>query len=1007
MEVVVGGRIVDLGPPKQRALFGLLLSRVDQLVTADALIEELWSGNPPAAAKTSLRVYVSNLRGVLEPGRAPRAPATVLHTRTPGYLLDSRGVDFDVHRFTGHATAGREALARADPAQAVDEFDKALRLWRGPAYADVRDARWAVSEVARLEELRLSVVEERCTARLALGEHQDTVAELDAHVRAHPLREHGCELLALALYRAGRQAEALAALRDTRRRLVEELGIDPSAALQRLECDILAQAPTLDWHPPDSTPTVSVMWPAPPAPITAAVTTPPSPGSGRGEALISQEAGPQLPGALPTVWNVGPRNPGFVGRDAMLVDLRDRLQSGGTAVVQALHGMGGVGKTQLAIEYAYRYAEAYDVVWWINAEETGLIGEQYAALAVELGLIPSHVDTASAVGALRAYLRGQGRWLLLFDNADSPADLRDWLPAGPGHTLITSRDPGWGELAARVEVDVLPRAESVELIHVSRPATGETEADRLAEALGDLPLALAQAAGFLAETGMPVEQYLRLLETRTEELLNQSAPKSHPLSFAAAIRVSTDRLAEVDPAALALVRIGAFLASEPIPVDILIRPIAVAGDGQPPELNALIAAVASPVAAHRSLGWIGRYGLARIDRGLQLHRLTQAVLRDQLADAHAAAYHRYAQALLVAADPGDERNPAYWPGWAQLLPHLLATDLATSPSPELRDLACRAVWHLYYRGDIHPARDLAEHLHQKWAEWLGPDDRHTLRAAYILVLVLATIGPYSQARQLGEDTFARCRRVLGDDDPDTLHAAYFFASCLHRLCEFEQARQLNADTLARRRRVLGEDHFESQRSAHNLGRDLRELGEVEAARQLHEKTLAYGRRVLGDDRPDTIFAANELALDLHALGQIDAARQLHEDTLARARRVLGEDHRWTMDSAHGLASDLLALGELEAARRLGEDTLARARRVLGDESHFTVDVANNLATAFLAVGEVEAARQLSEDTFTRAQRVFGEDHPRALKAAHTLTTAAYLLDAAEPARQDDPDQPDG
>ncbi|MGH3799122.1 MAG: FxSxx-COOH system tetratricopeptide repeat protein, partial [Pseudonocardiaceae bacterium] len=923
-----------------------------------------------------------NLRRLLEPNRPPRAPATVLHTRTSGYLLDSRGVKFDVPRFAEHATAGREALGRADPQQALGQFNAALGLWRGPAYADVCDATWAAPEVARLEQLRLSVIEGRCAARLELGDHHGAVAELDVHIRAHPLREHGCELLALALYRAGRQADALATLRQTRRRLAEELGIDPSAALQRLEHDILTQAPALDWHPPSSTPTVSVAGPA------------------------VSVAEPAPPARLPAVWNVGPRNPGFVGRDATLAQLRERLRSGGTAVVQALHGMGGVGKTQLAIEYAHRYGRDYDVVWWISAEETGLIGEQYAALAGELNLRPPHADTASAVGALRAYLRSHSRWLVVLDNAESPGELRGWLPAGPGHTLITSRNPGWGELAARVEIDVLPRPESVELIHVSRPGMGEAEASRLAEALGDLPLALTQAAGFLAETGMPIEYYLRLLATRTGELLDQSPPESHPRSLAAAIRVSIDRLAEVDPVALALVRIGAFLAPEPIPADILIRPIATTGSHWPPELETLTAAVASPVAAHRSLGWVGSYGLARIDRGLQLHRLTQGVLRDQLADGSAATYRCYAQALLVAADPGSERDPACWPGWARILPHLLATDPATSPSSDLRDLTCRALWHLYYRGDLHPARDLAEHLHRQWGEQLGPDDRHTLRAAYILVRILIDIGPYRHVRQLSEDTVARCRRVLGDDDPDTLFATHHLASCLHRLGAFEQARQLNVDIIARRRRVLGENHVEFQRAVFSLGRDLRELGEVEAARQLHENSVAYGRRVLGDDNPETFFAANDLALDLHALGEIHAARQLNEDTLARARRILGADHRWTMDSANGLASDLLALGEADAARRLGVDTLARARRVLGEESYFTMDVANNLATALCAVGEARAARQLSEDTLTQAQRVFGADHPRTLKAAHNLATALRLLNAAAPTRHGDSDPPD-
>ena len=733
------------------------------------------------------------------------------------------------------------------------------------------------------------------------------------------------------------------------------------------------------------------------------------PGRGRVEALTGRvealtgrgEAGPRLPGVLPPVWNIGPRNPGFVGRDAMLVYLRERLRSGGTAVAQALYGVGGVGKTQVAIEYAHRYAGAYDVVWWISAKETGLIGEQFAALAVELGLIPPHADKASAVGALRAYLRGRGRWLLLLDNAESPADMRAWLSAGPGHTLITSRNPGWGELAARVEVDVLARPESVELIQVSRPGTGEAEAEQLAGALGDLPLALAQAARFLAETGMPVEHYLRLLDTRAEELLDQSWPPSHPHSLAAAIRVSTDRLAEVDPVALALVRIGAFLAPEPIPADILTRPIAATGHSRPLDLEALTVAVGSPVAAHRSLGRIASYGLARVDRGLQLHRLTQAVLCGQLPAGSAAAYRAYAEALLVEADPGDGWDPARWSGWARILPHLLAADPATSLSSDLRELACRAAWHLHSRGDIRPARDLAEHLHRQWRERLGSDDRHTLRSAYIHVGILVDVGPYSHARQLGEDTLARCLRVLGDDDPDTLHAAHHFATCLYCVGAFEQARQLSVDTLARRRRVLGDDHIDVQRSASRLATNLCELGEVEAARQLHEDVLAHRRRLLGNDHPATINTANHLGRDLYTLRQVDAARRLHEDCFGRARRVLGEDHLCTMNCANNLVSDLYALGEFEAARERSEDTLARARRVLGDESHVTIDIANNFAAALHALGEFEAARELSEDTLARARRVFGYNHPRTLKAADIHVVALRLSSEAEPVRQDD------
>ncbi|MGQ0775302.1 MAG: FxSxx-COOH system tetratricopeptide repeat protein [Pseudonocardiales bacterium] len=731
------------------------------------------------------------------------------------------------------------------------------------------------------------------------------------------------------------------------------------------------------------------------------------PGTGRAGVLTGRgEVGPRLPGVLPPVWNVGPRNARFVGRDAVLVELRKRLLSGGSAMVQALHGIGGVGKTQVAIEYAYRFAGAYDVVWWVSAEETGPIGEQYAALAAKLDLAPPQADKAKVVEVLRTYLRGHGRWLLLLDNAESPDVLRDWLPGGPGHILITSRNPGWDELATQVEVDVLPRPKSVELIRVSRPVVTEADADRLADALGDLPLALVQAAGFLARTGMQVEGYLGLLKTQIEVLLDQSPPPSHRVSLAAVIRLSTDRLAEVDPLALALVRIGAFLAPEPIHTDLLIHPIAATDDSWPPKLQALADAVTDPVKALVSLGRLAGYGLTRVDSGLQLHRLTQAVLRDQLAPDGIAAYRSYAQALLVAADPGDERDPTCWPGWARILPHLLATDPATSSIPTLRDLACRALWYLYYRGDIKSAHDLVEHLHQQWGERLGADDRHTLRAAHTLVLVLTGVGPYRRAFQLGKDTFARSQQVLGDNDPDTLLAAHHFAICLHMMGAFEQARELNVDTLDRQRRVLGGRHFDVQRTAFSLGRDLRVLGEVEKARMVHEDCLAYARQVLGDDRPATIFVANELGLDLRALGDVEKAQKLHEETFARARRVLGKDHRFTMYIANGLASALHALGDLEGARELAQDTLDGARKVLGDDSHFTIDIANTLAAALQALGRGRDAQQVSEDTLDRARRVFGEDHRRTRKAAHNLAAAKRLLGEAEPPLQGDPDPVD-
>jgi len=347
LEAVVGGQLVGLGAPKQRALLALLVSRAGQPVTVDLMLEELWAGYPPPSATTSLQVYVANLRRVLEPDRVPRTPPSVLRTRGRGYLLDSRVVKIDVDRFSEHATTGWQAWDRGDSRRALSEFEAGLALWRGEAYAEVADAACVVPEVARLEELRLSVVEGRCAALLAVGAHEMAAAELEAFMQAHPLREYGCELLSLALYRAGRQADALAALRTNQKRLADELGIDPRPTLQRLERDILNQDPALDWC---STPAVAaVTVPGKPtAPPQVRVTGAlPGPGAA-GPAAHPPAAHP--PAAHPRAAHPpAAEEEVFAGRAAELRQLTEALAAAaaGRGRVVTVSGEPGSGKTSL------------------------------------------------------------------------------------------------------------------------------------------------------------------------------------------------------------------------------------------------------------------------------------------------------------------------------------------------------------------------------------------------------------------------------------------------------------------------------------------------------------------------------------------------------------------------------------------------------------------------------------------------------------------------------------
>jgi hypothetical protein len=262
---------------------------------------------------------------------------------------------------------------------------------------------------------------------------------------------------------------------------------------------------------------------------------------------------PRFPGRFPTIWNVPARNRNFTGRDGLIEQLRASLGAQQTtAVVQtsALHGLGGIGKTALAIEYAHRYASHYELIWWIVAEQPASITAALATLGAKLG-VPTAANQEEVIAELWEHLRGHDRWLLIFDNAGSPAMLEGYRPpAGAGQVLITSRNPAWGGLAAQVAVDTLDRDEAVAFL-VKRTGNSDTQAaDELAEQLGDLPLALEQAASYIDQTpGMGLDDYLRLFRHRRDEVLTRGQPTAYHGTVDTTWRLSFDRVATASPAA--------------------------------------------------------------------------------------------------------------------------------------------------------------------------------------------------------------------------------------------------------------------------------------------------------------------------------------------------------------------------------------------------------------------------------------------------------------------------
>ncbi|WP_222271005.1 FxSxx-COOH system tetratricopeptide repeat protein [Modestobacter marinus] len=706
---------------------------------------------------------------------------------------------------------------------------------------------------------------------------------------------------------------------------------------------------------------------------------------------------PGFAGVLPEVWKVPPRNPHFTGRDGMLAELRRRLRAGeGTLVVQALYGLGGVGKTQLALEYAHRFAADYDLVWWIDAEQPVLIPETLAGLAVRLGLSagPTVSDT---VERLLAELRRRDRWLLVFDNAERPADVAAYRPGGTGHVLITSRFPGWGALGGRIEVDVLTRPETIALLRARIPGLDAELANQLAAELGDLPLAAAQAAGYLEQTDLPAADYLRRFRARRASLLARGDVVGYSGRIDTAWGLSLERLRDEDPAAVQLLELAAFLAPEPIPLFLF---------ADHPELlgEPLRSTAAEPDVLADTVGALVGYSLARRHcapphgdcEGFQVHRLVQAVIRHRLPPDRQHATGQRVVALLAAASPGDPEDPARWTAYAELAPHVLATAPLGDHSPASRQLVLDTARYLQARGDSHGSRAVGEPVLDRWRWILGPDHPDTLTAASTLPLALRSVGEAESGRALGGDTLRRCRRVLGPDHPTTLRAATTLTVALVQVGESEPARALGRDTQRRCRRVLGPEHTTTLLVATALTRALNQLGESEPARALGRDTLRRCRQVLGPDHPITLRAATTLTFALIRRGDAEPARAIAKDTLRRCRRVHGPDHTRTLLSAYDLTVALGHLGDAEPARALGKDTLRRCRRVLGPDHLITLWAATGLTLALGQLGDAEPARALGEDTLRRGRRALPPDHP----IIHLLTSGAgsgHLLIGGEAA----------
>ncbi|HWM15334.1 MAG TPA: FxSxx-COOH system tetratricopeptide repeat protein [Microbacterium sp.] len=662
----------------------------------------------------------------------------------------------------------------------------------------------------------------------------------------------------------------------------------------------------------------------------------------------------------------------------------------------------------------------------MQAAQTSQVRKALAELAQQLGLAGS-AEVHTAVPAVREALRlgdPYSRWLLVFDAAESVEAIKEYFPAnGPGQILITSRNPEWADVANPLEITVFRREESIALLRRRGPEMSDEDADALAEKLGDLPLAVEQAAAWRAETGMPVSEYLSVFDEKVAEILSTSAPTGYEMPVAAAWNVSFDVLEKRNPAAHQLLQVCAYFAPEPITRSLF---NGVRGISMSKELGI---ALRDPIQLGRAIRDINRYSLAKIDHRantLQLHRLVQVVLRNRMDAETQEEWQHVAHSLLANLDPNEPKSSDWWSRYQDILPHVYSSDPIQCDDAWVRQLVINLMQFLYFWGDHSEAADLAGRALDRWRRVLGDTDPHVLEASSLLGLYLWALGRYAEAaelnartldariavsgenseetitaelrvavdvrsagdfvraRELNERIYDKALALYGDDDPTTLQTAHDLAVSV-RLCgDYARAFKLDQHTSDRRAEVLGYNSVDTLNTQSGMYIDRRELGEYKRARDEHERIARRVRELIGEDKADTLRRLGYLAVARRKAGDHDGAIELSRKVIELFRRRYGDDHPNAMACAVGYSIDLRHAKKLAAAVALGEETYERYRANLGERHPHTMAAAVDLAVSMRLRGDAAGARQLNERALEELRIALGPDHPYAIVCAIDL-----------------------
>ena len=720
--------------------------------------------------------------------------------------------------------------------------------------------------------------------------------------------------------------------------------------------------------------------------------------------------------------SLAPRPVPLAGREELLAGLDDRLTAGDGPQprVVALYGLGGAGKTTMAVEYAHRHLAEAGLAWQFPAEDPTLMLAEFGQLAAQLGA-REVVDARDPVASVHAVLAAfPADWLLVFDNAPGQEAVQRFLPpAGRGRVLITSQSAVWAPGQA-VEVPVLDtEVAAVFLVNRTGDPDGQAAA-ALARELGGLPLALEQAAAYIQATGTTLAGYLSMFQDRREDLLARGEATGHPETVAATLGLALSRLeAEAQPAA-GLRRLLACLASEPAPLALMLSDAQIADRLDPGVAAVVVPLLGDPVAIGDAIAALRRYSLITpAGDGLwKAHRLVQAITLGQMAAGVAAKWQQAAASLVEAAIPADTDLPAAWPVCAVLLPHAQAVlELSSDGMRRIAD-------YLGSSGSYPAARDLLQLIADADSEDddYGPEHPDTLSARHELARWTGEAGDATGARDQYAALLPIEERVLGAEHPDTLatqhnlaywtgaagdavgardqfaallpvvervrgpeHPATLFARNQHARWTGEagdaaRARDQLAALLPIEERVLGAEHPDTLASRHNLARWTGAAGDAARARDQLAALVPIEERVLGAEHPETLASRHSLADWTGEAGDAAGARDQFAALLPIREKILGREHWDTLVTRRDLAYWTASAGDAAGARDQFAALLPIREKLLGREHWATLSTWLNLAYWTGEAGDAPGARDQFAALVPVAERVLGPDHPQTLYA---------------------------